>query len=142
MGVTLSAGKREWRIGFEGFVLLRDAIALAIGVEDRKAHYHDQRTNTALMGYWIDPEFEDFNKDPNIETVNDPIEYLLLHMDYTGILPAWAAGKCGERLREITDDLPAGSLYWDFGKTTRSYAADLADLLTYAGEDGYIVHFA
>lgn len=82
---------------------------------------------------------EEAHVDTPFEVVEDDIDYLMLHQDCEGILPYWAALRTGVRLKEVVEIMPAPPL---FGFNARGLAFELADLLEWAGENGYMVRFS
>lgn len=138
MGLDLHAGSGSseltWHASYSGFARVRDALAEAAGI-NRHDHYRDRFSMYSLCGYWIDPK--DFTArsigDHSFERVEDPLDYLMLHSDCEGILPAFAARKLADRidglLPKIKDDY------------RREHIELLASFLREAGDEGEMVHF-
>ncbi|UDL16505.1 hypothetical protein SEA_ZOOMAN_264 [Microbacterium phage Zooman] len=142
MGISIRAGyrddQRDWTYSYGTFALLRDALSAELGFPDRKERYEPMMTDHRLLGYWVHPT-EEHHIGDTVDEPEDDIDFLMLHQDCEGILPYWAALRAGDRLREIAEGMEEPRL---FGFNARGLAFELAGLLEWAGENGYMVHFS
>ncbi len=130
--------ERSWPYGYGALARVRDAIAAAMGIENRRDHYADRFTDYALLGFWVDPETTIITDDP-ILTPEDDIEYLMLHQDCEGILMPWTSRRIAARLKDILVHVEDDEV-WN-SKSTRKLTVELLDLLEWAGEDGVLLEF-
>ena len=135
--MSLYAGDQSWGSN-SALKIVRDAIAEALGV-DRAEHWNPRMTNDTLMGYWHDPVDSVFSV-PSSEVVDDPIDYLMLHQDCEGILPAFTIPALAERLSEILPNLNDEVPWTAFNP--RRQVEGLLELLVYAADNGLPVTFS
>lgn len=136
MGLYLKANSSGWYISYGGFQALRDVIAEAAGF-DRRERYKGRFSLNTLQGYWIDMEnFDVMNSGlptEGLDIAEDDLDYLMLHSDCDGILPAFAAGKVAVRLSDL--------VYKIKDEHNRERVHSLSVFLRQAGEDGSLVEF-
>lgn len=138
MGLDLYAGsgstELNWHASYGGFQSVRNALAEAAGI-DRHEHYADRFSMYSLYGYWIDPDDFTARTAPqhSFERVEDPLDYLMLHSDCEGILPAFAARKLADRIDELLPKIKD-----DY---RREHIELLASFLREAGDEGEMIHF-
>lgn len=129
---------RAWNYSYGTFMRVREAIARALGIEDRETYYAGKFTNHTLLGYWVNPETENHMGESVLEPEDD-IDFLMLHQDCEGILPPWASARVAARLKDIIVHMSDDSA-WD-SLRTRQVTVELLDLLEWAGENDCMLHF-